>query len=69
MDREYVSSSTVASVGYDAETLTLEVEFIDGGLYQYFDVPEGEAEGLVGASSVGGYLNDNIKGRYRYARV
>jgi KTSC domain len=69
MDREPVNSSTVASVGYDPETLTLEVEFLSGALYQYFDVPENEANGLVGADSVGKYLNDNIKGRYRYARV
>jgi DNA helicase HerA-like ATPase len=69
MDREPVSSSNVVSVGYDPKTLTLEVEFLDGALYQYFDVPEIEADGLVGADSVGKYLNDNIKGRYRYARV
>jgi hypothetical protein len=69
MDREPVISSNVVSVGYDPETLMLEVEFLDGALYQYFDVPETEANGLVGADSVGKYLNDNIKGRYRYARV
>jgi DNA helicase HerA-like ATPase len=69
MVREPVVSSNVASVGYDPQTMTLEVEFLGGGLYQYFDVPEEEYAGLMSAETVGGYLNDNIKGRYRYARV
>jgi hypothetical protein len=47
----------------------LEVEFLDGRLHRYFDAPAAEAEGLTGADFVGGYLNEAIKGRYRYARV
>ena len=69
MKREYVSSSNIASIGYDSETLTLEVEFISGGVYQYYDVPEREYEGLKGAPSHGKYLNSNIKGSYSYAKV
>jgi hypothetical protein len=69
MDRVPVTSSNVASVGYEQQSATLEVEFLDGAVYHYFDVPEAEFEGLLGAGSVGGYLNANIKGRYRYARV
>jgi uncharacterized protein len=69
MNRESVISSNVASVGYDPQTLTLEVEFLSGSVYQYFDVPESEHANLVGADTVGGYLNSNIKGRYRYART
>jgi hypothetical protein len=69
MDRTPVSSSTVASVGYDPESATLEVEFSSGSIYQYFDVPQHEAVGLVNAASVGSYLTTQIKGVYRYARV
>jgi hypothetical protein len=69
MEREPVNSSNVASVGYDPQTMTLEVEFLDGAVYQYCDVPEDEYTGLLSADSVGGYLNNNIKGRYRYARI
>ena len=39
MNRSPVSSINVASVGYDGSTLTLEVEFLSGSVYQYFDVP------------------------------
>jgi hypothetical protein len=46
MEREAVSSSSVASIGYDPESLTLEVEFASGDVYQYFDVPETEYDGL-----------------------
>lgn len=69
MNRTPVSSSSIASVGYEPETATLEIEFVDGGLYQYFDVPEHEYEALIGAGSVGSYFATQIKGVYRYARV
>jgi hypothetical protein len=69
VQRTPVSSSNVTSVGYDPGTATLEVEFHDGSVYQYFDLPAHEADGLVSASSVGGYLAAHIKGVYRYAKV
>lgn len=68
-NRTPVSSSNVASIGYDADSLTLEVEFNNGNVYQYFDVPVQEYEGLLHASSIGSYLNRNIKLNYRYARA
>jgi hypothetical protein len=39
MNREAVTSSNIASIGYDEDSQTLEIEFLNGGLYQYFDVP------------------------------
>lgn len=69
MERESVTSSNISSVGYDAESQTLEIEFINGGIYQYFDVPEQVHAQLMGADSVGSYLARNIKGTFRYSRV
>jgi len=69
MNRTSVQSSNVASIGYDPGTLTLEVEFTNGAVYHYFDVPEVEYQNLIGAESVGSYLNQNIKSHYRYARM
>ncbi len=69
MVRQGVSSSNVRSVGYDRSTGTLEVEFHNGGVYQYYHVPESVYQGLMGAGSKGGYLNDHIKERYRYRKV
>ncbi len=53
MEMINVSSSNVASVGYDEDSSTLQVEFINGGTYQYFDVPENIFSGLRDAGSVG----------------
>ncbi len=69
MNRESVTSSNLSSIGYDSATQTLEVEFSNGAVYQYFDVPSTVHEELMNAGSHGSYLNQNIKGSYRYARV
>ena len=69
MDMTNVSSSNVQAVGYDECSSTLQVEFKNGTLYQYFDVPEHVFTGLRDAGSVGGYLASQIKGVYRYSKV
>jgi uncharacterized protein len=69
MNRISVSSSNISSIGYDKETQTLEVEFLKGSIYQYFDVPQAVYEGFAIADSKGKYLATQIKGNYRYARV
>lgn len=69
MNRQSVTSSNIASIGYDTNSQTLEVEFLNGGVYQYFDVPQHVYEGLMNADSHGQYLARNIKGIYRYSKV
>ena len=69
MERTPVTSSNIASVGYDTDSQTLEIEFNNGTIYQYFDVSEQVFNELKGAGSVGGYLAAHIKGVYRYSRV
>ena len=70
MDRMYVSSSNIASIGYDSKNQILEVEFLNGCVYQYYDVPEALYEGLMAADSHGKYLNVYVKrGGFRYSRV
>jgi len=69
MEMKSVSSTNLAAVGYDEANQTLRVEFKNGGIYDYYDVPQSEYENLMQASSHGQYLAQNIKGRYRYARV
>ncbi|VIO69546.1 hypothetical protein CI1B_27520 [Bradyrhizobium ivorense] len=69
MRRDQVTSSNVAEIGYDPDSRILEVLFKTGSVYQYFEVPQQIYEELMRASSVGGFMNANLKGRYRYARV
>ena len=50
--------------------MTLEVEFLSGAVYQYFDVPQSIYDGLMAADSHGKYFAAYIKkGGYRYVRV
>ncbi|MDL1976354.1 MAG: KTSC domain-containing protein [Deltaproteobacteria bacterium] len=69
MEMTSVDSSSVESIGYDEDSSTLQVEFKNGGMYQYFDVPEDVFVGLRDAESVGRYLVTTIKGTYRYSKV
>lgn len=69
MNRQSVSSSNIASVGYDVNSQTLEIEFLNGGVYQYFDVPQYVHEEFMNAGSHGQYLAQNIKGIYRFSKV
>ena len=69
MFRSPVESTAVASLGYDASSSTLEVEFTSGSVYRYFDVPEAEYRRLLAAESIGEYLNRQIRPKYRYTQV
>jgi KTSC domain len=69
MDRKAVDSSMLASIGYDPNTQTLELEFNSGEVWQYMDVPPAEFEGLMNASSHGSYARSNIIGSYSESRV
>ena len=64
-----VSSSNLESVGYEPATQTLRIEFKNGGVYEYHNVPEAEYQGLMSASSKGSYHHQNIKDRYTYTKV
>jgi KTSC domain len=69
MKRTKVDSTSLSSVGYTADTSTLEVEFLHGACYRYFAVPRHTFEALMTAHSLGAFLNAHIKGRYPFQRV
>jgi hypothetical protein len=69
MERIPVSSSNIASIGYDADSSTLEIEFHNGSVYQYFDVGQRIYEELISSDSIGAFLAANIKGSYRFSKV
>lgn len=69
MERVSVVSSDLASVGYERTSLTLEIEFQNGAIYQYFDVPEHVHDGLMAAPSKGRYFNAHIKGVFQYQKI
>jgi len=47
----------------------LEIEFNTGRVYQYFDVPQSEYDGLMAADSHGSYFYHNVRSDNRYARI
>jgi hypothetical protein len=71
MRRAWVDSSSIASIGYEAPTRELEIEFRESGdVYRYFDVPREEYSAFMAAESKGSYLNQVFKPReYRYVLV
>lgn len=50
-ERVRVSSSDLISVGYYPKQQILEIEFLSGEIYQYFNVPDHVYRGLLTASS------------------
>ncbi len=69
MKRSRVSSSAVASIGYDPQRRVLEVEFASTGVYRYLDVDPAEVEELHRSESKGRYVNEQIKPRHPYIHV
>jgi len=69
MNRQPVTSSSIASVGYDASKLILEIEFRNGRVYQYFNVHEFLYQEFMSAESKGRFFNSNIKNSHGYVRV
>lgn len=69
MTRDSVASSNLASAGYDEASQTLEVEFSNGTIYQYYNVGSALYEQFMHAPSKGQFLNVYIKNGYPYSRV
>ena len=70
MERYPVQSSTVSTVGYTVASSMLEIAFLNGTIYEYYDVPRHVFDALRTASSVGRYLNAYVvKAGYRYRRI
>jgi hypothetical protein len=61
--------SVISTLRYDDETWTMGVIFLGGSTYHYFDVPAETWDGIKAAPSQGIYLNEEVKGRFTYAKV
>ena len=58
------TSNVIKSFDYDGATQTLRVEFNNGSVYKYRDVPESVYQELKIAPSVGQYFNTHIREKY-----
>ena len=69
IDMSSVSSSDIASIGYDATDQVLQITFNDGQTYQYSGVPQSDFDGLMAADSKGSYAHSNIFPAYSYEKI
>jgi KTSC domain len=69
MERKRVSSSNIRTIGYDPQDQTLELEFLNGGIYQYLGAPQTVYERLMAASSKGRFVSAHIRDKYRIRKL
>jgi len=67
--REPVESTALAAVGYSRKLHALEIEFNNGAIYRYEDVPVAVYRGLLGADSKARYYDQNVRAKYHSLRV
>lgn len=67
--KNYINSSNVEAIGYDEDSQTVRVWFLNGSIYDYSGVNSVEYNALKVAPSVGSYLHRNFKGQYPYEKV
>lgn len=64
-----VRSSSLAAIGHNAEENVLVVEFVNGSVYRYLDVPAQTYQQLLRAESKGAYFNRLVRTRFGYERL
>lgn len=69
IDRLPVGSTNIVSAGYDENSETLEIEFLNGTVYQYYNVGADIYQQFEVATSKGQFLNTYIRNAYPYSRV
>ena len=69
MKRLHVDSTTLRSVGYDPKTQVLEIEFINGNIYDYYKVSPETYQELCEADSMGAFVNFRIKPHFLSSEV
>ncbi len=69
MLRHPVLSDDIKSIGYDATSKLLEIEFHAGGIYQYNSVPSIIYSSLMSSVSKGSYFSANIRGKYSFTKL
>ena len=69
MLRQVVESSSLRSIGYDRATATLEVEFKNGGVYRYANVPPALWSAFRDCNSKGKFFLEQVRDHFPPTRV
>jgi KTSC domain len=63
--RQPVQSTAIAKIGYSKRRHILEIEFVNGAVYRYLDVPPTVHRDLMSAESKARFYDSNIRRHYR----
>lgn len=69
MERQTVKSRILRSVGYDDSIKILEIEFQNGLVYQFLEVPPKIYADLMHSGEIGKYFTDKIRTRFRTKQI
>ena len=69
IQREAIASSAITAVGYSKRLHALEIEFRNGAIYRYLNVPPSVHGALIAAPSKARFYDENIRGKYRSVHV
>lgn len=67
--RQPVESSAVAAIGYSRRLHALEIEFENGAIYRYLDVPGTLYRKLMSAGSKTRFYDEHVRGQYKSLHV
>jgi len=65
----FENSSQVKCIRYFDDSKTLEIDFVTGKTYQYYEVPESTYEAALMSESIGKFVNSNVKTVFEYKQV
>lgn len=68
MKRTEVESSNIKSVGYNKKGKILEVEFKNGSIYHYRNVPVKSVQDFLEAPSIGKFFSANIRNSFDFKK-
>ena len=64
-----VKSSNLDAVGYDRKSRALRIVFLEGAMYDYFNVPASLYRSLMESESKGSFFQQYVVGKFKYAKV
>jgi citrate synthase len=64
-----VKSSNIYSVGYNSKEMILQIQFLNGVVYEYYGIPKSLFNDFMTAKSKGKFAIRYIYYSYRYERV
>ena len=65
MKRGPVESTALATIGYSKRLQALEIEFLNGAIYRYLEVPPHVHREMMAAASKTRYYHKHVRGQYR----